>query len=544
MSRSAVQELAGPVEAAIAEVGGDGVEARLERPADPAHGDYATAAALQLAKPLRSAPRQIAEKIAERIDSPFIASAEVAGPGFVNLRATPAWYRHVVQTALDRGRRFGAGAAAHPQKIQVEYVSGNPTGPVTASTARNAAYGDSLARLFEFAGHEVQREYYFNDAGRQMDLFGASLRARARGEDVPEDGYRGAYIEDIARDIGLDPDAPADEWRARGVEMMVDDIKRTLARFRAGFDRWFLERSLYEDGSVERAIEAVRSSGHTYEKDGALWLRSSDLGDDKDRVLVRTDGTPTYIAGDLGYIVSKLERGFDVAVYVLGSDHHGYIGRLKAGAIALGYDPDRIDVQLYQFVKIVEGGKAVSASKRRGTVLMLDELLDAIGVDAARFALVQRSHDQLIELDLELLGRSERREPGLLLPVRPRPHRGDPAQRGRGAGRARADLDSRAGRGRPREAPGRVPRRGGRGRRVARAAPHRRLRAGDGQVVPPVLQAVPRARRGDRRRAEPARAVPRGGHRHGGRARPGWGRGARADVTLEAPGTRCYPEPP
>jgi arginyl-tRNA synthetase len=402
MSRSAVQELAGPVEAAIASVGGDGVEAKLERPADPAHGDYATAAALQLAKPLRSAPRQIAEQIAERIDSPFIASAEVAGPGFVNLRATPAWYRHVVEEVLGQGRRYGAGGAAHPLKIQVEYVSGNPTGPVTASTARNAAYGDSLARLFEFAGHEVQREYYFNDAGRQMDLFGESLRARARGEDVPEDGYQGAYIEDVARGLGLDPDAPADEWRACGAAVMVDDIKRTLGRFRARFDRWFLERSLYEDGSVERAIEAVRATGHTYEKDGALWLRSAEQGDDKDRVLVRSDGTPTYIAGDLGYIVSKLERGFDVAVYVLGADHHGYIGRLKAGAIALGYDPDRVDVQIYQFVKIVEGGKAVSASKRRGTVLMLDELLDVIGVDAARYALVQRSHDQVIELDLEV----------------------------------------------------------------------------------------------------------------------------------------------
>jgi arginyl-tRNA synthetase len=402
MSLSAVQELAGPVEAAIAEVGGDGVPARLERPADPAHGDYATAVALQLAKPLREAPRQIAERIAERIDSPFIASAEVAGPGFVNLRATPAWYRHVVERVLADGSRYGAEAAAHPQRIQVEYVSGNPTGPVTASTARNAAYGDSLARLFEFAGHTVQREYYFNDAGRQMDLFGASLRARARGEDVPEDGYQGAYIEDIARNLGLDPDAPADDWRARGAAVMVEDIKRTLGRFRAGFDRWFLERSLYEDGSVDRAIEKVRGSGHTYEKDGALWLRSSELGDDKDRVLVRSDGTPTYIAGDLAYIVSKLERGYDVAVYVLGADHHGYIGRLKAGATALGYDPDRVDVQIYQFVKIVEGGRAVSASKRRGTVLMLDELLDAIGVDAARYALVQRSHDQVIELDLEL----------------------------------------------------------------------------------------------------------------------------------------------
>jgi arginyl-tRNA synthetase len=399
---TAVAELAAPVDAAIEAVGGDGVGARLERPADPALGDYATAAALQLARQLRAAPRDIAERIAAEVSSPFVASAEVAGPGFVNLRVTPAWLRLVVERVLDAGRAYGAGAAAAPQRIQVEYVSGNPTGPVTASTARNAAYGDSLARLFAFAGHTVEREYYFNDAGRQMDLFGASLRARARGEDPPPDGYQGAYIGEIAAALGLDPDAPADEWRAGGAELMIADIQRTLARFRAGFDSWFLERSLYEDGSVDRAIEAVRAGGRTYEQDGALWLRTTEFGDDKDRVVVRSDGSPTYIAGDLAYIGSKLGRGYDVAVYVLGADHHGYIGRLKAGAAALGYDPDRIDIQIYQFVKIVEGDRVVSASKRRGAVLMLDELLDAIGVDAARYALVARSHDQVIELDLDL----------------------------------------------------------------------------------------------------------------------------------------------
>jgi arginyl-tRNA synthetase len=412
MSRSAVQELAGPVEAAIAEVGGDGVQARLERPADPAHGDYATAAALQLAKPLRAAPRQIAERIVERIDSPFIASAEVAGPGFVNLRATPAWSRHVVERVLDEGRRYGAGAAATPQKVQVEYVSGNPTGPVTASTARNAAYGDSLARLFEFAGHDVQREYYFNDAGRQMDLFGASLRARARGEDVPEDGYQGAYIEEIARDLGLDPDAPADEWRAAGVAVMVEDIKRTLGRFRAGFDRWFLERSLYEDGSVDRAIEAVREGGHTYEKDGALWLRSEELGDDKDRVLVRSDGTPTYIAGDLGYIVSKLGRGFDVAVYVLGADHHGYIGRLMAMCACFGDIPgEHLQILIGQMVNLVKDGQPVRMSKRAGNVVVLEDLVDAVGVDAARYQLARSSADSTLEIDLDLLVRASNDNP-------------------------------------------------------------------------------------------------------------------------------------
>jgi len=401
MVESPLTELAAPLARAVHAVGGDGVAVRLERPADAAHGDYASAVALSLARPLRAAPRDIAGRILEQVDSPWIAAAEVAGPGFINLRVAPAFHRHVVDRVLAEGDRYGAGAAAAPQRVQVEYVSGNPTGPVTASTARNAAYGDSLARLFAFAGHAVEREYYFNDAGRQMDLFGASLRARARGEELPEGGYQGAYIGELAASLGLPADAPAEEWRRRGVEAMVEDIQRTLGRFRCRFDGWFLERSLYEDGSVERAVERVKAAGHAYEQDGALWLRSTAFGDDKDRVLVRANGAPTYIAGDLAYIESKLGRGFDVAVYVLGADHHGYIGRLKAGAAALGFDPARIDVQIYQLVKISEGGQAVKVSKRRGNVLMLDELLDMIGVDAARYALVQRSHEQVIELDLD-----------------------------------------------------------------------------------------------------------------------------------------------
>ena len=400
MHPTPLTELAAPLAAAIAEVGGDGTPVRLERPADPAHGDYASAVALSLAPALRSAPRDIAGRIGERVSSPWIESVEVAGPGFINLRVAPAFHRAVVERVLDQGEAYGSGAAPAPARIQVEYVSGNPTGPVTASTARNAAYGDSLARLFAFAGHEVQREYYFNDAGRQMDLFGASLHARAHGRPVPEGGYQGAYLQDIVDRLALPGDATPDDWRVAGGQAMMEEIKATLARFRAGFDSWFLERSLYEDGSLERAIERVKAGGHTFERDGALWLRSTDFGDDKDRVIVRSNGAPTYIAGDLAYIESKLER-VDVAVYILGADHHGYIGRLKAGAQALGYDPDRIDVQIYQLVKIVEGGQAVKVSKRRGNVLMLDELLDEIGVDAARYALVQRSHDQAIELDLD-----------------------------------------------------------------------------------------------------------------------------------------------
>ena len=418
-----------------------------------------------------------------------------------------------MSTVLTQGPVFGAGATPEPKRVQVEYVSGNPTGPVTAATGRNAAYGDSLARLFAFAGHTVEREYYFNDAGRQMDLFGASLRARARGEEPPEGGYQGEYVKEIADRLGLDQDAPADDWRARGVEVMIDEIKTTLGRFRATFDTWFLERSLYEDGSVDAAIARLKEGGYTYEHEGALWLRTSEMGDDRDRVLVRSDGNPTYIAGDVAYIVSKLERGFDVAVYVLGADHHGYVGRLKAAAQALGYDPDRIDAQIYQFVKIREDGELVKVSKRRGSVLMLDELLDVLGVDAVRFALIQRSHDQVIELDPKRLGPAELREPGLLLPVRARPHRRDPADRRRRRARRRARpvVGARAGRGRAGEGPRRLPGPRGRGRRAPRPAPHRGLRPGHRQELPPVLQAVPRAWHRACARAQPARALRRDG---------------------------------
>jgi arginyl-tRNA synthetase len=399
MSGSVIAELAEPLSEAVAALGGDGAPVRLERPADPTHGDYASAVAMSLAKPLRSAPREIAGRIVEQLDSPWVEGAEIAGPGFINLRLAPSWYGHVVSRILADGSRYGAGAIAEPKRIQVEFVSGNPTGPVTVGAARNAAYGDSLSRLFAFAGNEVSREYYFNDAGRQVDLFGASLQARARGEEVPEDGYHGEYVAEIAAGLGLPADAPVEEWTRAGTDAMIAQIRATLDRFRIEFDSWFLERSLYEDGSVDRAIERLKAAGHTYELDGALWFRATDFGDDKDRVIVRSNGEPGYFAGDLAYIISKLERGFDVAVYVLGADHHGYVGRLKGGAAALGYEADRIDVQIYQLVHLKDG----RMSKRAGVVVTLDELIDQIGVDAARLALVQRSHDQTIDLDLELL---------------------------------------------------------------------------------------------------------------------------------------------
>jgi arginyl-tRNA synthetase len=399
MSGSVIAELAEPLSEAVAALGADGGPVRLERPADPTHGDYASAVAMSLAKPLRAAPRDIAGQIVDRLDSPWVEGAEIAGPGFINLRLAPAWYGHVVSRILAEGARYGAGAAATPQRIQVEFVSGNPTGPVTVGAARNAAYGDSLSRLFAFAGNDISREYYFNDAGRQVDLFGASLQARALGEPVPEDGYKGEYVAEIAAELGLPADAPVEEWTHAGTQAMMARIRATLDRFRIEFDSWFLERSLYEDGSVDRAIERLKAAGHTYEQDGALWFRATEFGDDKDRVIVRSNGEPGYFAGDLAYIISKLERGFDLAVYVLGADHHGYMGRLKGAAQALGYDDGRIDVQIYQLVNL----KGSRMGKRSGRIVTLDDLIDQIGVDAARLALVQRSHDQTIDLDLDLL---------------------------------------------------------------------------------------------------------------------------------------------
>src|SRR5579871_133807 len=390
----------------LRDIGADGADLRLERPADPAHGDYASAVALGLARQLRQPPRAIAEQIAGGLDSPLVDAAEVAGPGFVNLRLSHEWYRRAVDAVLDAGARYGAGAPTG-RRIQVEFVSANPVGPVTVGSARNAAYGDSLARLFSFAGDEVSREYYFNDAGRQIDLFGASLKARASGLEPPEDGYQGEYVTELAAQIGLSPDASAEEWAAAGIEAMMAEIRNVLAEFRVGFDSWFLERSLHDDGSVERAIERVRAGGYAFEQDGALWLRTTDFGDDKDRVVLRSDGRPTYFAGDIAYVASKLERGFDTAVYVLGADHHGYVSRLKAAAAALGYDPDRIEAQIYQLVHLA-GGKM---SKRAGRIVTLQDLIDAIGVDASRFALVQRSHDQTVELDLDLLAQQNSENP-------------------------------------------------------------------------------------------------------------------------------------
>jgi arginyl-tRNA synthetase len=380
---------------ALAEIAGAPIE--LERPADPAHGDYATNVALQRAGAERRAPLEIAAEIVNgALESGLVAGAAVAGPGFVNLRVSDAWLGQALSEILDRGDSFGGGSAESRERAQVEMVSANPTGPLTVAHARNGAYGDSVARLLAFAGHEVTREYYYNDAGRQMDLFRASVEAVRLGEEPPEDGYRGAYIAELAT-IGGDP-----------VPTMLERIETTLERFRVHFDSWALQSEL------EQRLPELLPKIDTYEKDGALWARSSQYGDEQDWVLVRSPeqgGRPTYRAADVAYLEDKLRRGFDRAIYVLGADHHGTRKWYAAVARMLGYDPDRVEVLLYQLVHLVERGEAKRMSKRRGDVVFLDDFLEAVGVDAARWYLVARGHDQTIEIDVDLAAEKSQKNP-------------------------------------------------------------------------------------------------------------------------------------
>jgi len=377
---------------ALAEIAGAPVE--LERPGDPAHGDYATNVALRIAPAERRPPREIAEEIAAQAVKRGLADrAEAAGPGFVNLHLPDAWLAAAVGEILAAGDTFGGGSAASAERIQVELVSANPTGPLTVAHARNGAYGDSVARLLELAGHEVGREYYYNDAGTQMERFYASVEAVRRGAEAPEDGYRGEYLSELAVLPG-DP-----------VPAMLARIEATLERFRVHVDTW--ERQSDVEAEVAEAVALL----DTYEEDGAVWARTSAHGDDKDRVLIRSDGTPTYFAADAAYIRRKYARGLDRLVYVLGADHHGYVRRLQALAEMLGRPRDSVEVLIYQLVHLVEGGEAKKISKRRGDVVFLDDLLDAIGVDAARWYLVSRGHDQAIEIDVDLAAEKTQKNP-------------------------------------------------------------------------------------------------------------------------------------
>jgi arginyl-tRNA synthetase len=367
--------------ARLSDVAGAPVE--LERPSDPAHGDYATNVALRTAPQRSRPPRELASELAESAQElDEIERAEVAGPGFLNLWVTTTWLADALR---EIGADYGAGRPAQPQKIQVELISANPAGPLTVGSARNGAYGDSVSRLLEFAGHDVEREYYFNDAGRQVDLFRASVEARRTGEEVPEGGYQGEYINELAA-LRVDP-----------VEYMLGEIRREVAEFRIRVDTW------RHQGEIEKEVADVLPRLDTYEAEGTIWARTSAYGDDKDRPLVRSDdGSYLYFAADVAYVRDKLERGFDRAIYVLGADHHGYVGRLKAAAAMLGYDPERIEVLIYQLVHIVEGGETKKISKRRGDVVFLHELVEKIGIDAARWYLVSRGHDQPLDIDVDL----------------------------------------------------------------------------------------------------------------------------------------------
>jgi arginyl-tRNA synthetase len=385
----------------------------LERPPRPELGDYSTNAAMLLAPVRGEAPRDVAERLREELGRRLEGTAErieVAGPGFVNLFLADRWHREGVEALLAAGDRVGTTTPEVAERVLLEFVSANPTGPLTVANGRGAAYGDSLARVLAHAGHGVEREYYLNDVGTQMRLFAASIAARMTGEPVPEGGYEGAYVEDLARELQAEGADPADReaLERAGAERMRAGIEATLGRFGVRFDTWSSERSIYESGSFESTLEELRKRGHVYESEGATWLRTTEFGDDKDRVLVRSDGEPTYFAPDIAYHHDKLQRA-DRAIDVLGADHHGYLARMRAALEALGTDPDRYEASIMQFVHLVEGEGRAQMSKRRGDFVTLDELIEDIGTDAARFLILQRSHDTTVDLDMEL-ARSQSQE--------------------------------------------------------------------------------------------------------------------------------------
>jgi arginyl-tRNA synthetase len=383
----------------------------VERPRNPEHGDYATNIALQTAKKAGTNPRELGTWLAEALAATDgIDEATVAGPGFINIRLAADAQARLVPEILAAGDTYGSGDEYAGQKINLEFVSANPTGPIHLGGTRWAAVGDSLGRILVARGAAVTREYYFNDHGTQIDRFARSLVAAAKGLPTPEDGYGGEYIKDIADQvIAANPDwADGDDaavqelFRSEGVELMFAHIKRTLAEFGTEFDVFFHENSLFESGAVDRAIQTLKDNGNLYEADGAWWLRSTNFGDDKDRVVIKSDGNAAYIAGDIAYIADKIDRGHNLCIYMLGADHHGYISRLKAATAALGYDPDQVEVLIGQMVNLVQDGKAVRMSKRAGTVITLDDLVEAIGVDAARYALIRSSVDSSLDIDMDL----------------------------------------------------------------------------------------------------------------------------------------------
>ncbi|MFC8616947.1 arginine--tRNA ligase [Micromonospora purpureochromogenes] len=393
----------------------------VERPRNPEHGDYASTLALQLSKKVGVPPRELAAALADQLGrAPGVKSVEIAGPGFLNIRLDAAAAGQLARSIVEAGAEYGRSDALAGQKINLEFVSANPTGPVHIGGVRWAAVGDALSRLLRATGADVGTEYYFNDAGSQIDRFARSLLAAAKGEPAPEDGYGGAYIAEIAEQVRavrpdvleLDDAAAQEVFRVEGVALMFAEIKSSLRAFGVEFDTYFNEKDLHDRGELDLALERLREQGHLFEADGATWLRTTDFGDDKDRVLRKSNGEWTYFAADCAYYLDKRERGFERVVIMLGADHHGYIGRMKAMAACFGDDPDRnLEILIGQLVNLVREGAPVRMSKRAGTVVTLEDLVDAIGVDASRYALARYSSDSPIDIDVELWTRATRDNP-------------------------------------------------------------------------------------------------------------------------------------
>jgi arginyl-tRNA synthetase len=385
----------------------------LERPKNRDHGDYASSIALQVAKGSGRGPREIAELLKISLEAlSEVASVEIAGPGFINVTLNRASAAQVVRQVLTAGEKFGFGSSLAGVKINLEFISANPTGPLHLGHTRWAAVGDALGRVLSAAGASVTREFYINDRGNQMDLFGASVRAAALGQPIPENGYQGGYINDLAamivsddpRIFALSEDEQIVEFRERAYKAQLRQQQQVLENFGTHFDVWFSERSLHNSGAVEHGLDKLQAQGHVFELDGAIWLRTTDFGDDKDRVLVKSGGVPTYFASDTAYYINKRERGFDICIYMLGADHHGYVNRLRTVAACAGDDPEyNIHVLIGQLVKIIEGGEEVKLSKRAGTIITMEDLVEKVGVDAARYTLTRYPVDTPMVLDVDVL---------------------------------------------------------------------------------------------------------------------------------------------
>ena len=393
----------------------------LERPKNRDHGDYASSIALQLAKPAGKNPREVAELLKKDLEKlPEVSAVDIAGPGFINIKLNRASQADLVRTILSAKESYGKGTALAGIKVNLEFISANPTGPLHLGHTRWAAVGDALGRVLSAAGAEVVREFYINDRGNQMDLFGQSVQAAALGQPIPEDGYQGEYIADLAKAVlaenpaitKLDAEPRLIAFREAAYKLQLKDQQRVLDSFNTHFDIWFSERSLHEGGSVEHGLDKLRAQGHVFELDGATWLRTTDFGDDKDRVLVKANGDLTYFSSDTAYYINKRERGFDICIYMLGADHHGYIHRLKATSACAGDNPEyNVDVLIGQLVKIMEGGEEVKLSKRAGTIITLEELVEKVGVDAARYTLIRYPVDTPMVMDLDILKRNTNENP-------------------------------------------------------------------------------------------------------------------------------------